>query len=154
MKPTVLFAAITGATLALTACVPVSDTAKNATEGVYTGHPGGAYEPVNADKYDLENKSRIALMDKAVQVSVTYSGLQERQLDDGRLEVFVNLRNREERRIEVQARCVFKDAQGFSTGDDTPFQPIILTETGQETVHFVSMNNLAKKYTIEVREAH
>jgi hypothetical protein len=154
MKPIVLLATITGASLALTGCVPVSDAAKNSTETIYTGHAGGAYEPVNADKYDLENKTRVALMDKHVQVSVTYAGLQERQLDDGRLEVFINLRNREERRIEVQTRCVFKDAQGFSTGDDTPFQPLILTETGQETVHFVSMNNLAKKYTIEVREAH
>lgn len=117
-------------------------------------HPGGAYDAVNGAKYNNEDRERIVLLDSRVQTSVTWSDLQEKRLDDGRLEVFANLRNREERRIQVQMNCVFKDAQGFSTGDETPFRNLILSENGQETVHFVSMNNLAKKYTIRVREAH
>ena len=76
-----------------------------------------------------------------------------RLLPDGRLELTANLRNREERRIDVQVNCVFKDEQGFPIGDDTPFQTLILTENAQEAVRFVSMNNRAKKYTVRVREA-
>ncbi len=117
-------------------------------------HQGGAYDAVNGAKYNLEDRERIVLLDQRVQNSVTWSGLQEKWLDDGRLEIFANLRNREERRIQIQVNCVFKDAQGFSTGDETPFRNVILSENGQETIHFVSMNNLAKKYTIRVREAH
>ena len=95
----------------------------------------------------------MVLLDPGVQYSVTCSGVQEQTLPDGRLEVVAHLRNRENRRIEVQANCVFKDGNGFSTGDETPFVMVILTENGTEDVKFVSMNNLARKYTIRVRQA-
>lgn len=114
---------------------------------------GGAYPPKNTTKYDLENKSNFVLLDPGAQRSVTSTGISERTLEDGRLEVAVNLRNRENRRIEVQVNCVFKDSAGFSTGDETPFQNVILTENAQETLKFASMNNLAKKYTIRVRQS-
>ena len=74
-------------------------------------------------------------------------------LEDGRLELVVNVRNRESRRIEVQIQCVFKDEQGFSSGDETPWQTLILTENTQEAVQFVSMNSKARKYTVRVRQA-
>ena len=73
--------------------------------------------------------------------------------ENGRLEIVAHLGKRENRRIEVQANCVFKDQNAFSTGDETPFVMVILTENGTEDVKFTSMNNLAKKYTIRVRQA-
>src|SRR4051794_20322012 len=75
----------------------------------------GAYVPVNATVNDLENHERIVLLDPRVQTSVTCSGIQQRTADDGLLEVTANLRNRENRRIQVQVNCVFKDDQGFPT---------------------------------------
>jgi hypothetical protein len=101
----------------------------------------------------LETYAGVVLLDPGVQYSVTCSGVQEQTLPDGRLEVIAHLRNRENRRIEVQANCVFKDLNAFSTGDETPFATVILTENGTEDVRFVSMNNLAKKCTIRVRQA-
>jgi hypothetical protein len=68
-------------------------------------------------------------------------------------QIIVQLRNRENRRIEVQANCVFKDVNGVSTGDETPFQALILTENATEQVKFVSANDKAKRYTIRVRQA-
>lgn len=115
---------------------------------------GGAYLPKNTTKYDVENREKLVLLDARVQRSVTCSGIQERALDDGRLEIMANIRNREGRRIEVQIGCVFKDANGFPTGDEAPFQTLILSENAQEAVKFTSLNNLAKKYTIRIREAH
>ena len=56
-------------------------------------------------------------------------------------------------RIEVQAQCEFKDAQGFPV-DSTPWTTVVLTERGQEGVKFVSMNDKAKRYTVRVREVH
>jgi hypothetical protein len=100
-----------------------------------------------------EGKEPVVLLDPGVQYSVTCSGIQEQTLPDGRLEVVAHLRNRENRRIEVQANCVFKDQNGFTTGDETPFTMVILTENSTEDVKFVSMNNLARKYTIRVRQA-
>ncbi|MBM3887696.1 MAG: DUF1425 domain-containing protein [Verrucomicrobia bacterium] len=116
-------------------------------------HGGGAYLPVNTTRYDLENRAAFVVMDEHVQRSVTCSGIQQRVNADGRLEVQANIRNREARRIEVQINCVFKDDRGMSTGDETPFQTLILGENAQETVRFVSMNNQARRYTIRVRQA-
>jgi uncharacterized protein YcfL len=125
-----------------------------ATTAVFTGcHTGGAYTPNNTTKYDVENTSPFVELDSRVARSVTTSGLQETRLPDGRMQVAANVRNREERRIEVQINCEFKDAQGFVI-DSTPFQTLILREREQKTVSWTSMNNQAQKYTIRVSEAH
>jgi hypothetical protein len=114
----------------------------------------GAYVPANTRVNDVENREPFVLLDKYVQRSVTCSGIQQRALADGRLQVTANVRNREARRLQVQVNCVFKDDQGFSTGDESPFETLILTENAQESVTFTSMNNLARKYTIRIRQAH
>jgi hypothetical protein len=113
----------------------------------------GPFVPQDTTKYTLENTEKFVLLDEPTQHSVTCTGLQERLLPDGRLEVVANVKNRETRRIQVQINCVFKDAQGFSTGDETPFQTLILAENSTEAVRFTAMNVLAKKYTIRVRQA-
>ena len=113
----------------------------------------GPYSPQDTTKYTLENTEKFVLLDHATQTSVTCTGLQERPLPDGRLEVVANVKNRENRRIQVQIDCIFKDSQGFSTGDETPFQTLILTENATEAVKFTSMNAQARRYTIRVRQA-
>jgi hypothetical protein len=100
-----------------------------------------------------ENTSSFVLLDPGVQYSVTCSSITEQTLPDGRLEVTALIRNRENRRLEVQVNCVFKDDNMVPTGDETSFQPLILTENAQEAVKFTSVNALAKKYTVRVRQA-
>ena len=116
-------------------------------------HDKGPYLPEWSQTPAYETREPVVLLDPGVQYSVTYTGVQEQTLPDGRLQVVVHLRNRENRRIEVQANCVFKDLNGFLTGDETPFQQVILTENATEDVIFTSMNNLAKKFTVRVRQA-
>ena len=113
----------------------------------------GPFQPLDTTKFTLENTDRFVLLDQPAQNSVTCTGLQEVPLTDGRLEVVANVKNRENRRIEVQINCVFKDAQGFSTGDETPWQTLILSEYSTEAVRFTAMNTQAKKYTVRVRQA-
>ena len=112
----------------------------------------GAYAPQNTDLFNYESTAPFVLMDKGAQNSVTVSGMQSATLPDGRLEVAANVRNRENRRIQVQANCEFKNADGFAL-DSTPWQTLILTENSMETIRFASMNPSAKRYTIRVREA-
>jgi uncharacterized protein YcfL len=115
----------------------------------------GAYLPVNTTVNDVENHENLVLMDSRVQVSVTCTGIQEKRTDDGRIQVIANLRNRETRRIQVQANCVFKDEQGFPTeGEESAFKNVILTENAQEPVQFTALNDKARRYTIRIREAH
>ncbi len=113
----------------------------------------GPYLPQNSKTPAYENTERVVLMDPGVQYSLTCTGIQEGVTADGRLEVQAQICNRENRRIEVQVNCVFKDANGYSTGDETPFQTLILTENGTEQVKFTAMNTLAKKYTLRIRQA-
>ena len=113
----------------------------------------GAYLPLNVAVNDLENHTALVLLDQRVQNSVTCPGIQETRLADNRLQVAAHLRNRENRRIQVQANCEFKDAQGFVI-DSTPFQNVFLDENAQEDVKFLSMNDKAAGYTIRVRQAY
>ena len=116
-------------------------------------HDHGAYLPQNVSINDLENRTALVLLSPRVQHSITCPGIQETRLPDGRLQVAVNLRNREERRIQAQVNCEFKDAQGFVI-DNTPFQNVFFDQNAQQGVQFVSMNDKAVRYTIRVREAH
>jgi uncharacterized protein YcfL len=112
----------------------------------------GPFPPLDTTKYTLENTERFVVLDQPAQHTVTCTGLQQQWLSDGRLEVVANVKNREAKRIEVQVNCVFKDEQGFSTGDETPFQTVILAENSTEAVRFTAMNKLAKTYTVRVRQ--
>ena len=113
----------------------------------------GPYTPQDTTKYTIENTEKFVLLDKPTQYSITCTGLQERVLPDGRIEVVANVKNRENRRLQVQIDCVFKDAQGFTTGDETPFQTLVLAESSTEAVRFTAMNTLAKRYTIRIRQS-
>ena len=112
----------------------------------------GPYLPEASKTPAYENFEPIVLLDPGVQHSVTVPSYQSRTTEDGRLEAVVSVRNRENRRIEVQVNCVFKDALGTSV-DETPFQTLILTENATEQVKFTSANANAKKYTFRVRQA-
>lgn len=139
--------------LILAGCAPTREALHDSTQTVVTGHMGGAYQPRNTDKYDLENKDPVALMDRRVQRSITVSDLIQGVSPEGRLKIQANLRNRLERPIQVQVSCVFKGPDGFSTGDETPWQNVLITENAQETVSYVAMNTAATKFTIRIREA-
>ena len=113
----------------------------------------GPHLPLDTTKFTLENSERFVLLDQTTQNWITCTGLQERWLGDGRLEVVANVKNRETRPVQVQVNCVFKDEQGFSTSDETAWQTLHLSESATEAVRFTAMNPQAKRYTIRVRQA-
>ena len=108
--------------------------------------------PPDNTKYTIENTDKFVLLDQAGPAAITCTGLQERVLPDGRLQIVANVKNREAHRVKVQVNCVFKDDQGFTTGDETAFQNVSLPENATQAVKFTSANNLARKYTIRARE--
>ena len=114
---------------------------------------GGSSSTTDTAHHTDENSEAVVLLGSGVHHSVASTGLLETPLPDGRLQVIANLLNKEARRIEVQAQCEFKDAEGFPV-DSTPWTTVVLTEHAQEGVKFISMNDKAKRYTIRVREVH
>jgi len=111
----------------------------------------GAYMPKNTGA-NQENESKFVLLDPGAQRSVTCTGIQNRTTPDGRLEVIANVLNRENRRIQVQMNCVFKDEQFFPL-DESEWKDVILTENETKGVVFQSGNAKARNYTIRVRQA-
>ena len=101
----------------------------------------------------IANNSKFVALGSLGSQTVNCTALQETILPDGRLQVRANILNRVNKRVDLQVNCVFKDEQGFSTGDETPFQTLILDETAQDTVTFTSLNDKAKNYTVRVRLA-
>ena len=124
-----------------------------AVVGCKSPYDRGPYLPEQSKTPPHESAERFVLLDPGVQYSITCTGIHERTLADGRREVTAQIRNRENRRLEVQVNCVFKDGNMVNTGDETPFQTLILTENATESVRFTSANAAAKKYTIRVRQA-
>ena len=101
----------------------------------------------------ISNNSKFVALGSLGSRIVQCTTLQENTLPDGRLEVRANILNLVNKRVDLQINCIFKGAQGFSTGDETPFQTLILDETAQETITFTSLNDKAKDYTVRVRLA-
>ncbi len=104
-------------------------------------------------KYSVENTGKFVRLGPDPGVAVSCTGLQEHLASDGRLEVVANVQNRENRRVQLEVRCVFKDGNGFSTGDETPWRILLLDAGDTEAVRFGAANSLAHTYTIMVREA-
>jgi uncharacterized protein YcfL len=112
-----------------------------------------AFLPEESAKYSLENTEKFQLLDRAAQQAVSCTGLQEHFGETGRLEVVANLRNHGHAAIALQVHCVFQDATGGPTGDETPWQALSLPPGDTEAVRYSASNNLARKFTIVVRAA-
>ncbi|MDC0219203.1 hypothetical protein OAL58_04370 [Verrucomicrobia bacterium] len=112
---------------------------------------GGCGAPVAQQAAAANNSTFVALGTLGAR-TVKCTAMQETQLTDGRLKVRANILNLINKRVDLQVSCSFKDEQGFAI-DTTPFQTLILDETAQETVEFISLNSQAKYYTVRVRLA-
>jgi hypothetical protein len=112
----------------------------------------GPADNFDSTKYTIENTDKFVLLDPGNAIAVSCTGLQEAVLPDGRLQVAANVKNRENRLLRLQVSCVFKDEQGTPTGDETPYKTVIIESNATEAVQFTSLNTLARKYTVRVRE--
>ena len=112
-----------------------------------------SFVPQENTKYSIENTGKFALFDPGVRATITCTGLQERVGDGGRLAVVANIKNLANKPVQVQVRCIFKDVDGFTTGDETAWQTLALADEGTEAVGFTAANLRAHKYTVIVRSA-
>lgn len=111
----------------------------------------GAWIPMTEPQFAAENTSTVVVLGEELYESIAVEGQQAKYGDDGRLQVFANIRNRTEKRLTVQVQTVFKDENGYSTGDETAWETIIITDLSQTTYQSVAQNPKARKYTIRIR---
>lgn len=112
---------------------------------------GCASDDASASK-PKEEAPLYVWLDDTTPKSVNCTGIQVGKTVDGRLKVTAHLRNQQYYRVEVQANCVFMDAQGF-TVDEAPFRTLILDENATQDVAFESFNTDAVRYLVRVRKS-
>ncbi len=99
----------------------------------------------------LENTDTVVYMD-GFGNDLRVAGQKAEFLPDRRLKVFANLTNESGEDLHVLVSTQFKDRDGFSTGDETPFVNIVIPKNSMYSYQAVSMNDRAVKYAIRVRE--
>ena len=114
---------------------------------ITTGDAG----PQDTTKFTMGNTDRFLALDAATEAAISCTGLQERSLPDGRLEVVANLRNSGGAAVKVHVQCVFLDEQGLPLRADAPWQGLSISNGATEVVRFTAPSADAKKYSIRVR---
>lgn len=109
--------------------------------------------PQDTTKFTVENTVRFVALDASTEAVISCTGLQERALGDGRLEVVANLKNGGAKTERVNVQCVFLDEQGLPVGGDTPWQALTIAADSTEVVRFTAPALTARKYSIRVRSA-
>jgi hypothetical protein len=109
--------------------------------------------PQDTTKFTVENTDRFVALDAATQAAISCTGLQERSLADGRLEVVANLRNSDTADAKVQVQCLFLDDQGLPLPADAPWQSLSISDHATEVVRFTAPSTKAQRYSIRVRAA-
>ncbi|MBI1292138.1 hypothetical protein GC173_12990 [bacterium] len=97
------------------------------------------------------SKLPVNLLDKKLESRMASEMQSGEVREDGLMEVSVNLRNRTYKNLHVQARTVFKDSRGISTGDETQWKDLYFSPQQAQTYRSVSKTTGMDLYTVEVR---
>jgi uncharacterized protein YcfL len=109
--------------------------------------------PMETTKFTVENTDRFVALDPAAEAAVSCTGLQERTLGDGRIEVVANLKNSDAGPVKVRVQCIFVDDQGAPVGPEAPWQPLAISGQSTEVMRFTAPGLSARRYVIRVRTA-
>jgi uncharacterized protein YcfL len=110
--------------------------------------------PQDSTKFTVENTVRFVALDSATEAVVSCTGLQERALGDGRLEVVANLKNSDSKPVTVLVECVFLDEQGLPVGPEARWRSLAISAESTEVMRFTAPVLAARKYSIRVRRSH
>ena len=105
----------------------------------------------DSTKFTVENTDHFAALDPGAEAAVKCTGLQERTLGDGRLEVVANVKNRGSGIAKVQVQCLFMDDQGEATEEGAKWQSLAIAGDATAVVRFTASNPSAKRYAIRAR---
>lgn len=110
--------------------------------------------PQDTAKFTVGNTERFVAQDPASDAAVSCTGLQERTLPDGRLEVVANIKNRGPQDVAAGICCTFFNDLGDPLGGDDVWKPLKVAGDSTEVVKFTAPGASAKRYEIRVRDAH
>ena len=109
--------------------------------------------PVLATRYGLADTAKVVLLDQPVQRAVECTGLQVTRRKDGRLEVIASLKNLSNLTLPVEVSAIFKGPAGEMLGDETEWNWLTLEGNNTVVAKFVSHDDRAADFAVQVREA-
>lgn len=109
--------------------------------------------PQDTTKFTVENTERFAALDPATEADVSCTGLQERTLGDGRMEIVANVRDLMAHPVSLQIQCMFLDEQGIPVGQ-APWRVLAIAADSTEVVRFTAPDTAVRRYAIRARKAH
>jgi uncharacterized protein YcfL len=115
------------------------------------GKPKGPDVPISQEKALTKSKAQVNLLGKKLKDQIASELQEKKRLDDGRMDIAVNLRNRTTKRLNLEVRTVFKDDRGISTGDETSWTDLYLEPMQSQTYRATSKTPNPESYTVEVR---
>lgn len=110
----------------------------------------GPYAPLKHGT-SLEETESLVLLDKPLQKMVSVDSQRAGYTPDGRMVAEAVVRNNSSQTLNIQAQTVFKDGSGFSSGDETAWETLILQPNAQSTYRASALNKNSAKYTIRIR---
>ena len=109
--------------------------------------------PQDTTKFTVGNTERFEALDAATQADISCTGLQERTLGDGRLEIVASIMNRGEKPVRLQIQCLFLDERGLPIGDAGQWQMLAIGADSTEVERFTAPGAGGGRYAIRVRSA-
>jgi uncharacterized protein YcfL len=109
--------------------------------------------PQDTTKFTVGNTVRFVALDASTEAVISCTGLGERALGDGRLEVVANLMNSDAKSVRIDVQCVFLDEQGLPVGGEAGWEVLAISAGSTEVVRFTAPMLTARKYSIRVRAA-
>ena len=105
-----------------------------------------------SDERAMERSQQpVVLLDTNLNRRVASDQHYQERTADGLLRAAAILRNRTNSHLRVQARTVFRDEEGLSTGDETAWENVFLSPRQSTTYRSTSRTPEAQSFTVEVR---
>lgn len=100
---------------------------------------------------EIENTAVI--LDRALAKLIAVDSQKAERTNSGKLITFANIRNRTNDDLQIQVQTIFRDANGFSTGDETAWETVVLTANSTFTASAIASDKKAERYTVRIRIA-
>ena len=114
--------------------------------------PARGKKPFWARDY-IEDRDTFVHLDGGLEGSLRLVEKATDRTEDSRLIVKAKLMNRYTQTLRVQIQTVFKDKDGFPTGDETNWELVLIPAKAYHYYEAKAMNTKAEKYVIRCRYA-
>lgn len=99
----------------------------------------------------IDGNDDLIALDKAAWKLVAVRARQADKTEDGRLHVKLELANLSSLDLAVQVQTLFRDTTGMLTGDETPFEMVVLPGGGSKLYEATSLKTNATSFTVQVK---